>query len=365
MVELVIVGEAFGEKEEQFAHPFVGPSGQELYQMLVDAGFPLEPISSRFVAPIILRNLWKKSGIPLLNVFMCRPPDPNNKNRVAFFFDKKDRDVDLTIPPYGSGQYVKTEYVHHIHNLHAKLEELKPNLILALGNTAMWAILKMTRISKARGSIHISPFGKVLPCYHPAAILRQWEFRVVTVADLMKARLEMRSPEFNPTPRKIWIEPDLADLDRFWEEHLSRSDLITIDIETERQQTISEVGFAANQFVAIHIPFLVGEKNRRTNRFITCRSYWKTETEELRAWSWVRKVLTSPIPKLFQNGYGYDAYWFARKMGLYVRKLEHDTMLLHHALYPELPKNLGFLGSIYTNEQAWKHLRREGNKIDE
>jgi hypothetical protein len=42
-------------------------------------------------------------------------------------------------------------------------------------------------------------------------------------------------------------------------------------------------------------------------------------------------------------------------------------MLLHHSLQPELPKSLGFLGSLYTNEQAWKHLanfKQEGNKKD-
>ena len=40
-------------------------------------------------------------------------------------------------------------------------------------------------------------------------------------------------------------------------------------------------------------------------------------------------------------------------------------MLVHHALYPELNKGLGFLGSIYMNEPAWKHLRRESNKAGE
>jgi hypothetical protein len=30
---------------------------------------------------------------------------------------------------------------------------------------------------------------------------------------------------------------------------------------------------------------------------------------------------------------------------------------LHHALFPELPKSLGFMGSIYTNESSWKLLR--------
>jgi hypothetical protein len=36
-------------------------------------------------------------------------------------------------------------------------------------------------------------------------------------------------------------------------------------------------------------------------------------------------------------------------------------MILHHALYPELPKGLGFMGSIYTNESSWKILRERGD----
>jgi hypothetical protein len=40
-----------------------------------------------------------------------------------------------------------------------------------------------------------------------------------------------------------------------------------------------------------------------------------------------------------------------------------DTMLLHHSMYPELPKSLGFLGSIYTNEAAWKLMRRDAEEL--
>jgi hypothetical protein len=32
-------------------------------------------------------------------------------------------------------------------------------------------------------------------------------------------------------------------------------------------------------------------------------------------------------------------------------------MILHHSMYPEMPKSLAFLGSIYTNEVAWKKMR--------
>jgi hypothetical protein len=44
-------------------------------------------------------------------------------------------------------------------------------------------------------------------------------------------------------------------------------------------------------------------------------------------------------------------------MGIAPNKCLHDTMLAFHALFPELPKGLGFLGSIFTNDIAWKQLR--------
>jgi hypothetical protein len=34
-------------------------------------------------------------------------------------------------------------------------------------------------------------------------------------------------------------------------------------------------------------------------------------------------------------------------------------MMLHHSLYPEMKKSLGFLGSIYTDEASWKLMRQE------
>ena len=38
-------------------------------------------------------------------------------------------------------------------------------------------------------------------------------------------------------------------------------------------------------------------------------------------------------------------------------------MLLHHALYPEMLKGLGFLGSIYSEEIAWKSMRTKGDNL--
>ena len=85
-------------------------------------------------------------------------------------------------------------------------------------------------------------------------------------------------------------------------------------------------------------------------------NYWGDEAHELRAWNCVRRLLESEIPKVGQN-FLFDMQYLTR-VGIKCRNVQHDTMLLHHALFPEMQKGLGFLGSVYTNEQSWKMLRR-------
>ncbi len=358
---IVLVGEAWGEDEVGQRHPFVGMSGVELYRMLCDAGYDLEPIRKRFVAPSSMKKLWAKSQVTLLNVFNSRPPDPENRNRIQFMFGSK---TDKVSEVYGSykGTYPLEDFAPDINLLHETLRELRPNIIITLGNTAMWALLGLAKISVERGSIHDSPFGKVLPTFHPAAILRKWEDRPLVIADLIKARTESESPDFKRVSRKLWVEPNLADLETFWNLHLAKSALISIDIETERNQQISEIGFAADEFTAIHIPFM--KVTKRGTKFVSCKSYWDSPQDELAAWDFVHKVCASPVPKVLQNGL-YDIFWLWEKMRIPVLNASQDTMLLHHALYPELAKGLGFLGATYMNELSWKKFRHESNKPDE
>jgi len=82
-------------------------------------------------------------------------------------------------------------------------------------------------------------------------------------------------------------------------------------------------------------------------------NYWGSLEAELEAWQWVRRVCGCPVPKVFQNGL-FDMHRLWRGYGIPIVNAEHDTMLLHHALQPESPKGLDYLGSVYTSESAWK-----------
>jgi uracil-DNA glycosylase len=322
---IALVGEAWGEKEELERRPFVGPAGWMLNTMLRDAGI-------------------SRDECFLTNVFNLRPK-PNNKidNLCA-----SKKEVRHALPPLSSGKYVRDEFLPELDRLYRELTEVDPNVIVCLGGTASWAVLRDGRISKLRGAIANSPIlagKKCLPTFHPSYILQGGhEARHVTVLDLQKARRESEFPEIRRTSRTIFTEPSLAELDWFLEHHIVPTQRMAVDIET-KDDRITCIGFAPRHDIALVVPF----EDMRKPRW----AYWATLDEELKAWAWVKRALDTPTEKIFQNGM-FDMSRLWRGYGITVRNATHDTMLLHHALQPESPKALDFLGSIYTNEAAWK-----------
>lgn len=331
--KIALVGEAWGEHEERERRPFVGPAGWQLNSMLKDAGIA-------------------RSECFLTNVFNIRPRPTNKIENLC----TNKKEVKHVLPPLSSGKYIRDEYLGELDRLYAELRQSKPNVTVALGGTAAWALLRDGRISKLRGAVSESPVIpglKVLPTFHPSYILQGgYESRHVTVLDLQKARREAEFPEIRRPIRVVYTEPLLHELDWFEEKFLRRAKRLSVDIET-RENYITCIGFAPSIDVALVVPF---EDLRKPGA-----SYWGSEEAEIEAWSWVRNVLASDVPKVFQNGL-YDMHRLWRGMGIPVRNAEHDTMLLHHALQPESPKGLDFLGSVYTDEAAWKLTVRMKHK---
>ena len=363
-MKLVLVGEAYGREEALYKHSFVGAAGQELYRMLAHAGFPCDPLPYHFVSPIRMMKLWETFPYPRLNVFNARPPDPEGKNNVETFYarlsDNIPIDRSLGHRRFGSANaYVREEYAQYIRDLHENLRELRPNLIVALGATALWALGLPTSIGKSRGSIHYSQFGKVLPVYHPAAVLRNWSLRTVSILDLVKAQREMEYPEIKTRQRFIWTEPTIADLYQWWGQHGSKTNLLAVDIETLRKTQISEIGFASDPEHALHIPFVIEE---RTNNHRVYKQWWPNVKTEVEAWKFVKMVCESNVPKVGQNVLQYDSYWLAKELGIVLKNVVADTMTAAHVWQPELEKSLGFLGSVFLDERSWKSIRTDVGK---
>lgn len=324
--KIVLIGEAPGEQEEIAGIPFVGSSGQLLNDLCKIADID-------------------KSQCFQTNVLFTRPP----QNKIEVFCAKRDEGGVITeMPALLPGRYLRDDFRPDLVRLRSELQYICPNLIIALGNTACWAVLRQTAISKIRGTVVASPFGKVLPTYHPAAIFRQWDLRPIVIADLMKARVESEYAEIRRPQRKIIINPDFNAIGDFYARAKSARG-IAVDIETSKGQ-ITCIGFAISRTFSLVIPFV--------DHRVLDKSFWRTAIEEIEAWKWVQRLLSLPQPKIFQNGL-YDLQYL-RRMKLTITNCLHDTMLIHHAMHPELLKGLGFMGSIYTNEPAWKLMRSRG-----
>ena len=323
--KIALVGEAWGEHEERERMPFVGPAGWQLNQMLKEAGIT-------------------RSECFLTNCFNLRPRPTNKIDNLC----ASRKEVRHALPPLSSGKYIRDEFLPELDRLYKELTEVDPNVIVCLGGTASWAILRDGRISKLRGAVSSSPVlagKKCLPTFHPSYILQGgYEARHVTVLDLQKASRESEYPEIRRPRRVIYTEPLLHEMEWFYDTHICPSNLLSVDIET-RGNIITCIGFAPARDVAMVVPF---EDLRKPQGL-----YWGTLEADVAAWQWVRKVLNSPIAKVFQNGL-YDMHRLWRGYGIPVRNAVHDTMLLHHALQPESPKGLDYLGSVYTDESAWK-----------
>lgn len=353
---ILFIGEAWGDDEQHFGQAFVGSSGMELLRMCDAAGIiTFDQLDKHHVStfyttrnPDHTNRIWLRhvDTIRRTNVFNIHAP----RGDLSFFTAGK-RDALPGYPALTGTKFVRAEFEPELDRLCDEILTLNPNLIVCLGNTPLWALAGRSAITKWRGytclSTHTVADYKLLPTYHPAAVLYQYPLRPTGIADLAKAKRESAYPDLRRPQREIWIEPTLDDVHEFVSRYIRGCELLSVDIETAGTR-ITCIGFAPSSDRCIVIPF-DDERNRSG-------SYWTSAADERAVWEIIRSVLSDiSIQKLFQNGI-YDIAFLWRSMRVKVIGAQHDTMLLMHSLQPESLKSLGYIGSLYADECAWKQL---------
>lgn len=327
---IAFVGEAPGDTEVEKGIPLVGASGKVFDAMLRTA------------------NL-NRAEFHITNVFDEKLPDNDVKNWCSN--EKND------LPPIGAAGYLKPDYHYHLDRLRSELADVKPSIIVPLGGTALWAFTGETGISSQRGAIqpatYLLPSVKLLPTFHPAFVIRTWKYFSVVTADIIRANGEGAFRDIRLPKRELLIEPTIQEIHDYLPRIFS-SNLLSVDIETG-WGLVTNLGFAPDKEHAINIPFV---DIRKPNK-----SFYSVN-DEIEAWKLVKEIMESPVPKLGQN-FSYDAYWFIDQMNIKPVNYLHDTRLMHHNLYPELPKSLEFMGASYTEQGAWKNWAKRGDKRDD
>tara|TARA_R110002153_G_scaffold274298_2_gene448204 strand:- start:24984 stop:26021 length:1038 start_codon:yes stop_codon:yes gene_type:complete len=320
--KILFVGD-FPEKDDlALGQPFTGRAGQELGKLLSEVGI----VRSQSAFTFVFREA----------------PDAF---KIENFCGKKAEvgGKDYTLPPLSMGKYFRPEYLHYLDKLRETIAIAEPNLIVALGAVPCWALLSDPKIGKLRGAIASFEGTKVLPTYSPQAVAFKYSFRTVLKTDLIKAKREATFPEIRCPEYNIWLPEDLHDVE-YIRKLLCAAPEFALDIETRAGQ-ITCIGFSPDGRNSYVIPIAT-----KTPPF----RYWSAKDEPVVRHS-IKSILDCPAQKSGQNGV-YDLQYCWRE-GMPVRNYSDDTMLLHHAMYPEMPKGLGFLGATYTNAPSWKEMR--------
>ncbi len=138
--DIMVIGEAPGADEDEQGLPFVGRAGQLLTKILESVEL-------------------QRDDVYICNILKCRPP--NNRKPLASETDQCE--------PY----------------LWKQIELIKPKFILALGLTAANTLLKNKEsMTQLRGRIHDYQGIRTIVTYHPAALLRNPDWKKHTWEDV-------------------------------------------------------------------------------------------------------------------------------------------------------------------------------------
>lgn len=322
---IMLVGEAPSLEDERTGRPFQGGSGLELARMLHEAG-------------ILLSECY------CTNVLKVRPPEGRIENWIA----QKKADVTAAHQSF-RGKLVMPEILAGYEELLAEISMVQPNIIVAFGNLALFALTGEWGVTKWRGSLlggGAEP--KIIPTIHPAGVLRSWDLRAVVLNDLRRVKTHMGGRVYTNKPQwKFRVRPDLAqvlDTFRLLRDLLSAGPVwLDFDIET-RGAHIDCVAFSWSRTEGICIPFMARGKPS---------GYWSLEEEALVVHG-LYQILTHPHAQVrWQNGL-YDAQYVYRNWH-FIPRGGQDTMISQHSLFAALPKGLAFIASMYCDHYVyWK-----------
>lgn len=214
--QVLFVGMSYGRDEAMIGKPFQGRSGK------------------------LLRSLIKKatleSGVAFGNVVSCQPPLPRTKptkHEVACCYD----------------------------NLECLIKHCKPKVIVALGEAAIQRLIKGGNAKELRGRvIETKEYGKVIPTFHPAFILRspQMECYLFEHIKIAVDVLNDKHNHSNYNNLKVKILDSVEQIDNL-NKALNCSESFVVDIESKGLRHWDEIlgiSFCMQDNQAYYVPFI-------------------------------------------------------------------------------------------------------------
>ncbi len=299
---IMFIGEALGSEEVLQGVPFVGAAGRVFTDCLVEAGIA-------------------RDEVYVTNVVKCRPP----QNRVP-----RSREIAACLP------YLLQE-----------IEELKPNVIVLVGSTAMTAFLGPLSITKVHGQVFtVEGFdARFVPVFHPSYVLRRADDSTVRkkfINDLILVRRFAATGSIEK-PRQsnhYVLVQDRAAFDGLMRK-LFQADVVDFDCETTGGNPGTDrlicIAFSVREHEAFVVPLEVNGTR-----------FWGV-VEEDHVRSELKRFFESEVPKCAHAGALIDIP-FLRALGIDLRHYDFDGLVMDYLLDENKPEHQRCL-----KELAWDH----------
>lgn len=301
--DVLFVGEAPGQTEQETGVAFQGRAGKLLQKTLKEIGI---------------------TDFAISNVVACRPEGLNAYGKII---DRKP---------------TSTEIRHCGENLDAIINYVKPKFIVALGATACSRLKVKGGITSVRGVMCETPYGQVLPIFHPAYILRSPNFKVEFKQDLtlLKNFIDGKVDIKKPQGDYIIIE-DPTEMEALEKDMASRK-AFAFDIETDGlrffDNIIMGIGFCNRVGQAYYVPLF---------QSVTKEPYWgEHQADVIES---LKRIMINPVKKMAHNG-KFDIKFIEHQWDIQVKNFAVDTMLLHYILDENRPHGLKTLAGFYFPE---------------
>ncbi len=317
--KVVRVGEQPGRQEIRHPRrPFKGPAGEELDRCTNDA-------------KILKSDCYDTNVIKDLDKPLKAYIDLSGKNPIV------------------------SELGHlYINLLKAELEGCQSNVIIAIGNIALFALCGRKGITSWRGSVLESTLlkdRKVIPMIHPATIIppkNQFLNKRLITYDLMRVKKEMEFPDIRRIDRNIITEPSFDQAMGFIGECMIKGaggHIIDYDIETSDKYTLNKelqcISFAWKETEAISIPFADGGGD-----------YYTVE-QEAQLMLAIANIMQDPNIRKRGHYLSFDNHFLLKKYGIKSVNME-DTMIAQKILFPDFLVRLEFPTTMYTDIPFYK-----------
>lgn len=303
--KILVLGEAPASNEVREGKPFVGKAGQEAHKLFGSVGLDFD-----------------------LDVYRTNASlEPVTGDKDKFFFE--------------SNGAPSQHLLRGLAALMQDINEIRPNVVVPMGNYALWAMRQHMDIMRWRGSIIPSKVFQVkcVPTIHPAALLWSnveeggsglYKYRPVIIWDLERVRHESTFPDIRLRKRTYLVEPTGAAREEALD-RLRNAKKITFDCEG----LYNRIGLKCISFSDYDPEWSV--------------CFWNTGSQAMALFG---ELLETGVPKVGQN-LMYDAT-LLDQLGIHVGNVAHDTMLGQHVIFPDLPKGLDFLASVNTDIPYYK-----------